>query len=340
MGTPNSVIFGCEGLELTSWEKSFFQGSDPLGFILFARNCETPDQLRGLVADLRDSVGRADAPVLIDQEGGRVARLKPPHWRKAPPARCLGILAETDLAAGIRAAEINARLLAWELMVLGINVDCIPLLDCPCAGAHDVIGDRAFGTDTETIAALGQAVCDGLLAGGVLPVAKHLPGHGRAEVDSHHELPRVSASLEALRETDFTPFKALKDAPWGMTAHVVFEAIDPDNPATTSKKVIEEVIRREMGFDGLLLSDDLSMSALDGSLGERASASLAAGCDVALHCNGKAEEMEAVATAAGRLSEAAQRRIEAGSRRVKTPGDIDPKALEAEFASLLAGIWP
>ncbi|MHA1599667.1 MAG: beta-N-acetylhexosaminidase [Alphaproteobacteria bacterium] len=330
-------IFGCEGLAVTSWERDFFARADPLGFILFARNCETPAQVRALVADLRDCVGRPDAPVLIDQEGGRVTRLKPPHWRAAPAPARFGEIAPVDRDRACAAAELNARLLAAEVLDLGISVDCVPLLDLRIAGADAIIGDRAFSTDADLVADLGRAVCDGMLAGGVLPVVKHMPGHGRALVDSHHALPVVDTPRGELEATDFRPFAALADAPWGMTAHVVYSAIDPQAPATTSRRVIDEVIRGFIGFDGVLVSDDLSMQALQGGLAERATNALAAGCDIALHCNGKAAEMTAVADAVPELTAEAQRRLTAATARLGQPPAVEMQAMQAQLDSLMAG---
>ena len=333
---PKAVIFGLAGLEISDAERRFFAESDPFGFILFARNCETPDQVAALVADLRSLVGRADAPVLIDQEGGRVARLRPPHWRKAPPAALFGELASHDGEHAGDAVRLNARLIGAELAALGIDVDCAPVLDIPAPGSHDIVGDRAFGAAPELVARLGRAAVEGFLAAGVLPVVKHIPGHGRATVDSHHDLPVVDAGLEALREVDFAPFAALADAPWAMTAHVVYRAIDPDNPATTSRTAIAEIVRGEIGFDGLLVSDDLSMKALSGGLGERADAALAAGCDVALHCNGEMAEMRAVAAAAGPLSAAALERIARARAMLGRPEHVDLSALLAQLDRLMA----
>jgi beta-N-acetylhexosaminidase len=332
---PRAVIFGCEGHRLGAWERAFFARTQPLGFILFARNCDDPDQLRALIAGLRDSVGRPDAPVLIDQEGGRVQRLRPPHWRQVPAAARFGHLAERDLDKARQAVRLNARLLAAELAGLGITVNCAPVLDLRRPTTHDAIGDRAYGHDLAKVAALGRAFCDGLLDGGVLPVIKHLPGHGRAVVDSHHELPRVEATRAELEAGDFEVFRRLADAPLGITAHVLFTAIDPARPATTSPTVIAEIIRGSIGFDGLLLSDDLSMEALDGDLGDRTAAALAAGCDVALHCNGVRAEMEAAAQAAGPLSAEAERRLAAAAARQRPAQPLDLAALAEELDALL-----
>lgn len=332
---PKAVIFGCEGLSLTAWERTFYARHDPFGFILFGRNCDSPDQVRALVSDLRSSIGRCDAPVLIDQEGGRVARLKPPHWRTSPPAARFGVLAARDLETAIEAARLNARMIAAELDDLGINVDCVPLLDIAVPGAHDVIGDRSFGRDPGVIATLGRAVCEGMLAGGVMPVVKHIPGHGRAAVDSHHNMPVVETSRAELEASDFLPFQSLADAPWAMTGHVVYTAVDPELPATTSAKVIEEIVRTRIGFQGVLVSDDLSMQALAGTLGERASAALAAGCDIALHCNGQAGEMELVAASCGALSPKSLARIEAAKARLAAPSPIDMAAASSRLDILL-----
>lgn len=333
-----AAIFGCAGPTLSAEERDFFRATDPAGFILFKRNCDNPIQVRALVTALRAAVDRPTAPVLIDQEGGRVQRLRPPHWRAARPARHFADLCESDPAAGLRAAWINARLIAAELADLGIDVDCAPVLDNPVPGAHDVIGDRALGRDVATIAALGRAVMDGLLAGGVLPVMKHLPGHGRAGVDSHHHCPVVDATDAELRTHDLPPFRDLADAPFAMTAHVVYSAWDAERVATWSPEIIARVIRGEIGFEGCLLSDDLSMQALDGSLGERARRALAAGCDLALHCNGDLAEMRDVAAAAGTISEAAAARLAAALARRNAPAPIDRPALLAELNGLLQGL--
>lgn len=332
---PKAAIFGLAGLEISGAERRFFKECDPFGFILFARNCGTPDQIRDLVADLRTVVGRADAPVLIDQEGGRVARLRPPHWRKAPPAAVFGALASHDDDNARQAVRLNAHLIGAELSALGIDVDCAPVLDVPAEGSHDIVGDRAFGASPALVARLGRAAIDGFLDAGVLPVIKHIPGHGRAKVDSHYELPVVDAGLDALRQVDFAPFAALADAPWAMTAHVVYTALDADHPATTSKTVIGDIIRGEIGFDGLLVSDDLSMKALSGTLGERTAAALAAGCDVALHCNGEMEEMVAVANATGHLSAAALERIARARAALRPVESVDVSDLLAQLQTLL-----
>ncbi len=321
-----AAIYGCEGHSLTDAEKRFFREADPWGFIVFARNIDDPDQLRALVSEFRETVGW-NAPVLIDQEGGRVARLKPPHWRKFPPARVYGDLYARDRDAGIEACRLGAFLIASELADLGIDVDCLPLADVPQPGAHDIIGDRAYGETPETVIALGRACADGLSQAGVLSVLKHIPGHGRAGVDSHEALPIVDAPIESLRAVDFEPFRALADLPLGMTAHVVYEALDDARPATTSPDVIA-MIRREIGFDGLLMTDDLSMKALGGPMGTRVTESFAAGCDLALHCNGDMAEMEAVAAEAPELAGDALRRSEmALSRRKPQPRESVTEAL-------------
>ncbi len=271
---------------------------------------------------------RPEAPVLIDQEGGRVARLGPPHWRKPPPAASFARLFERDADAGLEATRLNARLMAHDLLALGIDVDCTPVLDVPVPGAHDIIGDRAYGTVPEPIIALGRAVCDGLMAGGVAPVIKHIPGHGRARSDSHIELPVVEARYEDLGNIDFVPFRALADMPWAMTAHVVYTSVDPAAPATTSAIAIDTVIRRDIGFDGALMSDDLGMQALAGDFVGRARAALAAGCDVVLHCSGKMGEMRGVAQGLSPMTDAAFRRVQAA--RVPAPVEAFDRAAALE----------
>jgi beta-N-acetylhexosaminidase len=308
----------------------------PWGFILFARNVESPDQVRGLTAALRETVGRADAPILIDQEGGRVQRLKPPHWRAYPPGRAYGQLAGNDPLLKREITRLGARLIAHDLASLGVNVDCVPVLDVPDPQGHEIIGDRAYGQTPEEVAFLGRAAAEGLIAGGVLPVVKHIPGHGRAMADSHLELPVVEASYEELDGRDFPPFRALSDMPMAMTAHVIYTAIDRKRPATTSKKAIRKVIRGALGFEGLLMSDDLSMKALSGGFTDRARDALAAGCDVVLHCNGDMAEMQAVVQGTGALKGRAGRRAEAALARIpRQPEPFDAAEAAARFESAL-----
>jgi beta-N-acetylhexosaminidase len=333
--TPRAVIFGLGGLALSDEERRFFADANPLGFILFARNCDEPRQVRALVDALKAAVGRADVPVLIDQEGGRVQRLKPPRWRAAPPASMFGALCARDQRPAVEATFLNARLLAAELVDLGITVDCAPVLDVRQPSGHDVIGDRAFAADSETVALLGRATCRGLLAGGVLPVIKHIPGHGRATRDSHEDLPVVDARLDQLRSVDFAPFTALADMPLGMTAHVVYSALDPDAPATTSTTVLGEVVRDMIGFDGLLISDDICMQALAGPPGDRAASAIAAGCDVVLHCNGDLEEMHDVARASPPLTVEARRRLTRAQAMLTGPQPFDRGAADLRLAALI-----
>ncbi|MGE4218330.1 MAG: beta-N-acetylhexosaminidase [Alphaproteobacteria bacterium] len=334
-GTGCAAIFGLAGLRLLEDERTLFRQAQPAGYILFARNIESPHQIKELTSDLR-SLSEFDPLILIDQEGGRVARLRPPHWRAAPPAQRFGDLAQVDRAAACRAAALNAGLLAAELAALGINVDCAPVLDLPVPGAHDIIGDRAFAQDAETIGILGRRFCEGMIAAGVLPVIKHIPGHGRATVDSHHDLPRVSSGLATLRETDFAPFRALSDMPLAMTAHIVYDAIDPDAPATLSRKLVQETIRGEIGFDGLLMTDDLGMRALTGTPGSLGVSSLAAGCDLVLHCSGNLTEMRELAEACGAPSGEARTRIARAMALLPAePPAVDMAAMQDELASLL-----
>ena len=340
MNRPRAAILGCAGPELTADERAFFRDADPLGFILFARNVDTPERTRRLAEDLRSSVARADAPILIDQEGGRVARLRPPHWRKAPPARLLGALYARNPEQGLEAARLNSRLLAADVASVGCDVDCLPVLDIAFPETHAVIGDRAYADRPEPVAALGRAAAEGLLAEGVMPVIKHIPGHGRATVDSHEKLPTVSASRDLLERTDFVPFQLLADLPWAMTGHLLFEAIDPAACITVSERGVREIIRGHIGFDGLLLSDDLSMQALGGSLGERASRALAAGCDVALHCNGRMDEMVEVVSQTGAMTAAAGRRFDAGRAFLARHRDPAGKAGLADAGRRLAALLP
>lgn len=323
-----ALILGCAGTDLSRAERQFFIDTDPFGFILFQRNCESPEQLVRLTEDLRDCVGR-HAPVLIDQEGGRVQRLKPPHWRSAPPAALFGTLFAEDPVRAEQAVRVNARLIAAELTACGIDVDCLPLLDVRQEGTHDAIGDRAFAYDSETVARLGRAQAEGLTAGGVVPVMKHLPGHGRSVVDSHFDLPRVTASRDVLEEVDFAPFRALASLPMAMTGHLVYEAVDPENPATLSSRVISDCIRGTIGFNGLLMTDDISMKALADPLKVSAGRAIEAGCDLVLHCNGDMEEMQAVAGAVPELSDAPLRRTNAALefleriRREARPAEVE-----------------
>jgi beta-N-acetylhexosaminidase len=305
---------------------------------LFGRNVADPGQVKSLVAALRETVGDASAPVLIDQEGGRVARLKPPHWKERPTAQRFAELHNTASEEAREAAYLNARLIAEDLTSLGINVDCLPVLDVPVEGAHDIIGDRAYGRDPSVIIDLGRAVIEGMIEGGVLPVMKHIPGHGRAGADSHLALPRVSATAEELSASDFVTFRSLAHCPLAMTAHVVYEAIDAQRPATTSPKVIRDVIRGEIGFDGLLMSDDLSMQALSGSLDHRAKASLFAGCDVVLHCNGSMAEMREIAVELKPLVDIHHKRAAAALAHLTPPDEFDTQKGAARLAELLGAV--
>ncbi len=335
MGMRTRAIYGCAGTALGDDERAFFRDAKPWGFIVFGRNVADPDQLRALVGELRATVGDDSAPVLIDQEGGRVARLKPPHWRARPAAARFGALHDASAEAGREAVYLNARLIAHDLCELGINVDCLPVLDVPVDGADTVIGDRAFARDPSTIIDLGRAAIEGLIEGGVLPVMKHIPGHGRATADSHLALPRVATGAEELSATDFVTFRSLNHCPMAMTAHVIYEALDPQRPATTSPKVIRDVIRGEIGFDGLLMSDDVSMNALSGPISVRAKAALFAGCDVVLHCNGKMEEMREVAEEAKPLEGVSLKRAQAALAHLVRPSGFDPEAAQARLAELL-----
>jgi beta-N-acetylhexosaminidase len=330
-----AFITGVEGLMLNANERAFLRAADPWGFILFKRNIDTPEQVRVLVMELRDMVGRK-APVLIDQEGGRVQRLAPPYWPKYPPGAFYGAIYDINRAAGLAAARGGARLIAHDLAELGIDVDCLPLADVPVSEADPIIGDRAYGTDPDKVAAIGAAVAEGLLQGGVLPVLKHIPGHGRATADSHLKLPVVDTDRATLESSDFAAFKPLAQLPLGMTAHVVFSAIDPLAPATTSGTMVREVIRGTIGFDGLLMSDDISMNALSGSLAERSRAALAAGCDMVLHCNGQLDEMREVAAVVPPLEGEAARRADAALQLRHAPVPFDVEAARIEFTAMMA----
>jgi beta-N-acetylhexosaminidase len=338
--THAAAILGCSGLTLTAEERALFRDVRPWGFILFRRNIDTPGQVRALVEDLRACTGVADAPVLIDQEGGRVQRLGPPHWRRYPPGRAYGQIGGADPLVQREIVRLGARLMAHDLAALGINVDCVPVLDVPDPSGHEIIGDRAYADGPRAVALLGRAAAEGLIAGGVLPVIKHIPGHGRAMADSHLALPVVEASLEELEARDFVPFKVASDMPMAMTAHVVYAAIDPRAPATTSRKVIAQVIRGAIGFDGLLMSDDLSMKALSGDFTQRARASLAAGCDVVLHCNGDMAEMRAVLAGTRRLAGRAKARAAAALARIARACEpFDAEAARARFDAAFDGRW-
>jgi len=335
MNESRAMILGCAGTALTAEEAGFFRAERPWGFILFARNIGTADEVRRLTADLRASIDRPEAPILIDQEGGRVQRVKAPIAPAYPPAAEIGALHARDREAGRRAAFLMSRLHALDLRRLGVTVDCLPVLDVPIAGSSNVIGNRAYSGDPHAVAELGREAAEGLVAGGVLPVMKHIPGHGRAFADSHHELPVVDAPLAALRAHDFVPFAALADLRMAMSAHVVFTAIDPDAPATTSRRVIDGIIRGEIGFDGLLMSDDLSMKALRGTFAEKTRNVFAGGCDIVLHCNGVMAEMAEVAAAAPTLAGRSLARADHALAQL-TDGDMLAEAdLRAEFAAHL-----
>jgi beta-N-acetylhexosaminidase len=326
-----AFISGCSSTSLSDEEKRFFTETCPWGLILFKRNIQNPAQVTELTRSYREIAGRSDAPVLIDQEGGRVQRLGPPHWPNFPAAEKLA--SASDMEASV---ELGARLIANELTSLGINVDCLPVADLRFPGAHDVIGDRAYGSDPASVAALARAAAEGLMAGGVLPVVKHIPGHGRALADSHLELPKVLVSREELERTDFEPFRRLADLPLAMTAHVIYEAIDSALPATISKVVVRDVIRNHIGFNGLLITDDVSMKALSGAIGENTKAAFAAGCDLALHCNGKMDEMREVAASSPPLDgKAAERAKKALDRIAGGAKPLDVAEAWGRFSAMI-----
>jgi len=336
----HAFITGLSGNKITAAERSFLRESSPWGLILFKRNVMTPDQVAALVKDFRDAVGRADAPVLIDQEGGRVARLGPPHWPDYPPGTAYGRIYERDAASGLAAARLGARLIASDLGALGITVDCLPIADVPSIGADPIIGDRAYGTSVLQVVAIARAITQGLMEGGVLPVLKHIPGHGRANVDSHLKLPVVDTDRDVLTSSDFAAFRELADLPLGMTAHVVYAAIDPERPATTSAIMIGDVIRGVIGFDGALMTDDIAMGALSGSIAQRTRASLAAGCDLILHCNGNLDQMQQVAANVGVLAGAAAERAARALSARAQPVPIDLRAARQAFSHMMDGVWP
>ena len=329
------IIFGFAGPALTADERALFRDADPAGYILFKRNCETPEQLRALTDNLRELSGRADVPILIDQEGGRIARLGPPHWPLFPNGEIFGRLYDKAPLSALKAARVNGLALALALRDVGINVDCLPVLDVPSPECHDVIGDRAYGAEPGRVAAIGDATLRGLREGGVVGIVKHIPGHGRASADSHLELPVVTASREAL-ETDLVPFRKLNRAPMAMTAHVVYTALDPERCASVSSMVIGEVIRGDIGFDGFLMADDLGMKALGGSFAERARATIAAGCDVALHCSGDFQEMAEIAGTGLQMTDAARDRLARAMAWADGPAEADLAGLIAKRDRLLA----
>jgi beta-N-acetylhexosaminidase len=338
--TMKAFITGVCGTGLAAEEREFIASERPWGFILFKRNVATPAQVASLVRELRDVAGQPGAPVLIDQEGGRVQRLGPPNWPIYPAGAVFGALYDVDSALGLAAARLSARLIAADLADLGITVDCLPLADVPVAGADAVIGNRAYGAEPGKVAAIARAVTDGLEQGGILPVLKHIPGHGRATADTHFKLPVVDTSRKELERSDFAAFQPLADLPMAMTAHVVFSAFDSTQPATTSATMVEEVIRGMIGFQGLLMSDDVSMNALAGSLAERTRAIFAAGNDIVLHCNGKLDEMRDVARETPELSGKALERARKALASRKAPKPFDRVAARAELDALIdrAGI--
>lgn len=330
MNRFGATILDADGLSLSAEEKAFFRDVNPYGFILFARNIDTPDQVRALCDEMRACVGR-DAPITIDQEGGRVQRLRAPVWTEWEPPL------EFVTAAGEKAEEamyLRYRLIAAELHALGIDSNCAPMVDVAGPGTHAFLHNRCYGTDPQTVAKLGRAAAEGMIAGGVIPVLKHIPGHGRATMDSHYDLPRVSVSREELDTVDFAPFRALNDLPMGMTAHLVYDAID-DKPATLSEKVMK-VIREDIGFENLIMTDDLAMKALKGSLADLTRQALAAGCDVILHCNGTLADRRTVAEAAGEMSFGAQTRALRALNGRMAPDDIDISRATAQLGTLLS----
>src|SRR6476661_4214279 len=334
-----AFITGLAGLSISADERAFLREAQPWGLILFKRNVNTPEQVTDLTDLFRAEVGW-DAPVFVDQEGGRVQRLGPPHWPAYPAGQRYGDLYDREPAAGIAAARLAAHLIAADLRPLGIDADCLPLADVPLESSDPVIGDRAYGREPAKVAAIAKAIADGLLTGGVLPVLKHLPGHGRASVDSHHKLPVVDTDRATLEAVDFAAFRPLADLPIGMTAHVVFSAIDPVAPATTSVTMVRQVIRGFIGFQGLLMSDDISMNALSGTIAERSRAALAAGCDVVLHCNGDLREMTQVASVVPELSGGALARADAALAARSAPEEFDAEAARKVFMQMVEGELP
>jgi beta-N-acetylhexosaminidase len=330
-----AFITGVSGTRLGAEEREFIRATRPWGFILFKRNITTPPQVIQLIRELREAIEAPDAPILIDQEGGRVQRLGPPHWPVYPPGAAFGALYDIDPALGLSAARLSARLIAADLFELGVTVDCLPLADVPVAGADAVIGNRAYGTEPAKVAAIAWAVTEGLEQGGILPVLKHIPGHGRATADTHFRLPVVDTANTELERTDFAAFRPLAELPMAMTAHVVFSALDPAHPATTSATIIGQVIRGVIGFQGLLMSDDVSMNALAGSIAERTRAIFTAGCDMVLHCNGKLDEMREVARETPELSGKALQRAGRALASRNAPQAFDRLAARAELDALM-----
>ena len=331
------LIFGCAGTVLSTEERTFFASTKPYGFILFDRNISDPSQVQSLTKELRETVGHSVVPILVDQEGGRVARLRPPQWRETPSARCLVSVLAEDKELACHAIRLNSHLIASDLIQSGISVSCMPVLDLASLGGHEIIGDRAYSRNPQDVSQYGRAACEGLLESGVLPIIKHIPGHGRATLDSHLALPRVDTGIEELIRTDFVPFRELCEMPMAMTAHILFSAIDPVFPVTLSATVVSRVIRELIGFDGLLVTDDISMSALTGTLGYRARKALEAGCDLVLHCSGILSEMEEVAMAVGPMSAASSDRVAySETLYTKERSEIDLAADRRELNKLLS----
>lgn len=333
------VIFGCAGPALSDEERRFFADAQPAGFILFSRNIVSPQQLLTLTTDLKLCVDRSDLLIAIDQEGGRVQRMGPPHWRKYPAMKLFGDCARRDKVLAEQSLETTCRLMADDLRRVGINMNCAPVLDLPIEGSDEIIGDRAFSDSLDIVYALGQVALNSFEGSGILPVIKHMPGHGRALVDSHKALPRVTEPYDALAKSDFRPFHKLRHCAFAMTAHIVFDAVDPDQPATLSPRLIQQVIRQEIGFDGLLMTDDLSMHALNGSFSSRATSALAAGCDLVLHCNGDMHEMTEIAAAVPSASADLRHRIEDLLCKTKMNDVPDRDKLEVEYERCLAEVY-
>jgi beta-N-acetylhexosaminidase len=335
-----AFITGVASAKITASERPFLRESSPWGLILFKRNIVTPVQTAALIADFRETVGRADVVVLIDQEGGRVSRLGPPHWPAYPPGAAFGRIYQSDRTKALAAARLGARLIAADLAELGISVDCLPIADVPVFGSDPVIGDRAYGSSVDQVVEIARAVAEGLMEGGILPVLKHIPGHGRATADSHLKLPVVDTDRATLEASDFAAFRQLADLPLGMTAHVVYTAVDRDRPATSSPAMITDVIRGFIGFGGALMTDDLSMGALSGSIAKRTRMARAAGCDLILHCNGNLQQMQMVAENCGELAGAAAERADAALRARRNAIPIDVPAARAKFSRMMSGAWP